>query len=124
MLLCYKVILIYNDIMQISTKSFKIIILAILVIGILLRIFHFVQNNSFYWDEVALYNNIKNNDFGMLLKNLDCLQACAVFFLIFSKFMYELIKSSTQYNIDLFLRILPLTCSIVSIFVFCSLWSD
>ena len=101
--------------MQISTKFFKIIILAILVIGILLRILHFVQNNSFYGDEVALYNNIKNNDFGMLLKNLDFVQACPVFFLIFSKFMYELIKSSTQYNIDLFLRILPLTCSIVSI---------
>jgi len=98
--------------------AFNIILLIIAIFGIVIRLIHLIQNNAFYGDEIALYNNVKDKNYFELLQNLNFTQTSPVFFLFFSKIIFELTNLMPQYSIDLFLRLLPFVCGVLSIFVF------
>lgn len=111
----------YNKLMKVlfrKSNKYNIGIICIAVLAIIIRLLHLFYNQSFYGDEIALYNNIRDYGYIELLKGLHSVQAAPPVFLLIEKFVFELYKNQTQFIIDFSLRLLPFICGVLSIFAF------
>ena len=101
-----------------NKNKYNILLILIAVIAVTIRLIHLLNNSMFYGDEVNLLNNVKLLGYKELIKGLDSVQASPPVFLIISKFVYELFKNSSSYTLDLYLRIFPFICGIISLVLF------
>lgn len=94
-------------------KLVKILPGFIIAFGAVLRFAQFVFNRSVTEGEAALAINIINRSYAGLLRPLDLVQAAPYGFLVIQKFILNLFG-----NNDYSLRIFPVLCGLVSLFVF------
>ena len=87
--------------------------LALVVIGILLRLWQYLSNASLWIDEAALARNIIDRPVGPLLGPLDYAQVAPPGFLLIQKAAINIVGSS-----EYALRFFPLACSITALVVF------
>ena len=79
-------------------------------VGIALRLYAFVVNNSLFVDEAALTRNILDRPWRMLLVPLDFAQVAPPGFLLTEKAVVTMFGSSEQA-----LRLFPLICGLASV---------
>lgn len=99
-------------------KFYKIAFISILWAGILLRIFVYCRNISFWGDEASIALNLINKSYLELFKGLDYLQVAPPGFLILSKFILNIFNPKIDYIRDLLLRFFPFVFSCLSLLVF------
>ena len=97
---------------------YRTIIILIIGLGCMLRLFLYLQNRSFIFDETALALNVIQKHYTDLTGSLLYVQAAPPFFLLISKVISSIFASCNVYFQDLALRFLPLLMGILSIFVF------
>ena len=97
---------------------YRAIIILIIGLGCMLRLFLYLQNRSFIFDETALALNVIQKHYTDLTGSLLYVQAAPPFFLLISKVISSIFASCNVYLQDLALRFLPLLMGILSIFVF------
>ena len=93
-------------------------IIAIVILGILIRCFAYFRNISFWGDEAALALNIMNKSYLELFKGLDYLQVAPPMFLVMSKFFFFFLNPVYDCLRDLLLRWLPAAAGIAAIPLF------
>jgi len=82
----------------------------LILIGISIRVYHYLVNRSLWLDEAMLANNIINRDFSQLLETLDRRQIAPIGFLLVQK------TSSLLFGVNEFaFRLFPLLCGVFSI---------
>ena len=86
---------------------------SVIAVGIALRVTRYLANRSLWGDEGALALNIINKPVRDLLKPLDYLQGAPTGFLLAEKAVVELLGDD-----ELALRLFPLACGILSLFLF------
>lgn len=91
----------------------KTIAYFLIAIGIFLRLAHYFSNRSLWLDEAMVSLNIINKPFISLLGPLDRNQAAPIGFLFVEKFLVCLLG-----NNEYVLRLIPLSCGILSILLF------
>ncbi|WEK21217.1 MAG: glycosyltransferase family 39 protein [Candidatus Pedobacter colombiensis] len=102
-----------KDINQ-NDKKISVIILIILLIGVGLRLFHYLYNRSLWMDEVYLCSSfIHMNYVDLATKTLDYGQKAPIGFLWLTKFVVNLIGFN-----EMALRAIPLIAGITSLFIF------
>ncbi len=94
----------------ITSRTF---IYAILCFGIILRLAQYAFNRSLWFDESLLALNIVNRSAADLLKPLDYNQGAPVGFLLIEKLSVGIFGVS-----DYSLRLFPLVCGVISLFLF------
>lgn len=99
-------------------KFYKIAFISILWAGILLRIFVYCRNISFWGDEASIALNLMSKSYLELFKGLDYLQVAPPGFLILSKFILNIFNPKIDYIRDLLLRFFPFVFSCLSLLVF------
>jgi len=92
---------------------FKIISISLIVLGITIRLHHFIMNRSIWLDEAMLSNNIINRSYIQLLQPLDDRQIAPIGFLMVQKFFISTFGVS-EYS----LRAFPTFAGILSIILF------
>lgn len=104
--------------MNISVKKYlgSLLILLIVLIGIFLRTYVYLQDVSFFHDEGGLALNLIERSYGQLFFHLDYCQQAPPFFLVMSKFMISKFGVS-----ELVLRFMPYLFSVASLILFSSL---
>ncbi len=96
-----------------------ILLFAVIFAGIFLRFKLFLFNQSFYFDEVLLANNIINSNFADFFAPLDYVQISPPFFMIISKFILNISGCSGDIFLrDLILRLFPFLCSVFAVILF------
>jgi hypothetical protein len=85
----------------------------IISIGILLRFLQYLANHSLWIDESRLALNIVNKSFSELLEPLELMQMAPFGFLFVEKLLVQSFG-----NTEYILRLFPLICAIISIFLF------
>ena len=96
-----------------TIDKFKIINFGMILIGVILRLYLYFLNRSFWLDECNLANNL-DLPFKSLAYNLDFNQSAPFLFLVFSKVMFLFFNSYSE----LALRFLPLIASLLGLFLF------
>ena len=91
----------------------KYLIWLLAGIAIAERLFQYLVNRSLWVDEAALASNILNRSYSELLEPLEYIQCAPIGFLMIEKFFVELIGKN-----EYALRLFPLICGILSIFLF------
>src|SRR5690348_8234454 len=91
----------------------KGIILLVVIIGLALSVIQFIYNRSLWGDEAAVALNIINKSHADLLRPMDYNQVAPILFLQIEKLFSELIPNS-EYG----LRLYPLLCFLLSLFLF------
>ena len=81
--------------------------------GVIVRIIQYSFNRSLWLDEAALASSIVTRSYGGLLGGLDYNQIAPIGFLFAEKFFILLFG-----NNEFALRVFPLLCGVVSIFLF------
>ena len=104
--------------MQAEKKIYNYGIIAIVILGILIRCFAYFRNLSFWGDEAALGLNIMNKSYYELFKGLDYLQVAPPMFLVISKFLYQTFNPVYDCLRDLLLRWLSAAAGIAAIPLF------
>ena len=99
-------------------KVYKISLITIFIIGIFLRLFLLFQNNSMFYDEVVLMLNILNKRYIELLGHLDYYQVAPPLFLLATKLLVNIFKTSNLYLQDLIPKLIPFISGILSILAF------
>ena len=99
-------------------KFYKLALISIFAAGILLRIFVYCRNISFWGDEASIALNLMNKSYLELFKGLDYLQVAPPGFLILSKFILNIFNPKIDYIRDLLLRFFPFVFSCLSLLVF------
>lgn len=99
-------------------KFYKLALISIFAAGILLRIFVYCRNISFWGDEASIALNLINKSYLELFKGLDYLQVAPPGFLILSKFILNIFNPKIDYIRDLLLRFFPFVFSCLSLLVF------
>lgn len=99
-------------------KFYKLALISIFAVGILLRIFVYCRNISFWGDEASIALNLINKSYLELFKGLDYLQVAPPGFLILSKFILNIFNPKIDYIRDLLLRFFPFVFSCLSLLVF------
>lgn len=99
-------------------KFYKLALISIFAAGILLRIFVYCRNISFWGDEASVALNLMNKSYLELFKGLDYLQVAPPGFLILSKFILNIFNPKIDYIRDLLLRFFPFVFSCLSLLVF------
>lgn len=84
--------------------------LALISLGIIIRLYHFLLNRSLWLDEAMLSNNIINRNFMQLLEPMDQRQVAPIGFLYVQKFLTIMFGTS-----EYVLRIFPLIAGILSV---------
>lgn len=102
-----------------TIDKFKIINFGMILIGVILRLYLYFLNRSFWLDECNLANNL-DLPFKSLAYNLDFNQSAPFLFLVFSKVMFLFFNSYSE----LALRFLPLIASILGLFLFYFILKD
>jgi hypothetical protein len=82
-------------------------------LGIILRLRKYFSNRSLWTDEAAIALNIINRSFNELLQPLDYGQTAPIGFVFIEKILVNLLGNS-----EYVLRLYPLLCGIISIFLF------
>lgn len=98
---------------MIQNKITSRLVIFFIILGLITRLHQFFYNKSLWLDEASLALNIVERDCSQLLQSLDHNQMAPIGFLVISKWIGNL----TEYA-DWGLRIYPLLCSIVSLFLF------
>jgi len=94
-------------------NNIQLVSYFLMLIGILIRIYHYLVNRSLWLDEAMLSNNIINRDFSKLIEVLDNRQIAPIGFLLLQKI------STLIFGVNEFaLRLFPLLCGIFSIVLF------
>lgn len=104
------------DVVAVPSKPVKwadYVSVALILVGIGLRIYQWLLNRSLWRDECYLAVNIVERGFGELHKPLEYSQSAPYLFLVASKCMVSVFGTS-----ELVLRFIPLTASILSLWVF------
>ncbi len=101
-----------------SERLYKYGLVAIFVIGVLLRCVLFIQNASLWGDEAALAFNVCNKSYRELFGGLDILQASPVGFTLMVKFLLNSINPQSDYARDFILRVIPFISGILVIPIF------
>ncbi len=92
-----------------SDILYIVILLFVIMLGFYLRIKLFLLNPGLHHDEANLALNMMEHSYFDLFGPLDRNQVCPPFFLIFSKFIYNLVKFNYCAGFsDMLLKILPL----------------
>lgn len=99
----------------------KVLIVAIFMVGIVLRIAFYLKNPSLWVDEASLVSNILEKSYIELFKGLDYLQVSPPGFTVLVKSLTVFISPESLYAKDLVLRFLPFISGILAIPVFYSL---
>ena len=99
-------------------KFYKLALISIFAAGILLRLFVYCRNISFWGDEASIALNLINKSYLELFKGLDYLQVAPPGFLILSKFILNIFNPKIDYIRDLLLRFFPFVFSCLSLLVF------
>ena len=97
----------------IDNFNFRNASIFLIILGISIRLFHFLLNRSLWLDEAMLSNNIINRNYLQLLQPLDERQIAPVGFLMVQKFMISTFGVS-EYS----LRAFPTLAGILSIILF------
>ena len=92
---------------------FLLLVFIIMMAGTYIRFILLFHSPSFFSDEVSLLLNIQEKTFLELFLPLDHSQCCPPLFLIFAKIIYFYGGLN-----EFFLRVIPFTASILSIFLF------
>jgi hypothetical protein len=98
---------------KIDNFNFRIVSISLIILGISIRIYHFLLNRSLWLDEAMLSNNIVNRDYLQLLQPLDERQIAPIGFLMVQKFLVNTFGVS-EYS----LRAFPTLAGIISIIFF------
>ena len=101
-----------------TDKYYRLLLILIFAAGILIRLYYYVQNNSFWYDEASLAINVVNGSYKSLFSGLQLMQACPPGFTVSVKFLLDLIHPKNIYIRDLLLRLIPFVCGVASIFAF------
>ena len=110
-----------------NKNIYKLGLIIIFSLGILIRLYAFFRNISFWRDEACLALNIFERSYSELFKGLDYLQVAPPMFLICSKFLYSLFNPISDYFRDMVLRLIPMVSGIAAIPLFyklINLWSN
>ena len=99
-------------------KFYKLALISIFAAGILLRIFVYCRNISFFFVVASIALNLINKSYLELFKGLDYLQVAPPGFLILSKFILNIFNPKIDYIRDLLLRFFPFVFSCLSLLVF------
>lgn len=99
----------------ISKKWDKILIIFIFVVGILFRLYFYLQNSSLWFDEAGLAMNLITKSYKSLLGGLDYLQAAPAGFCLMEKVLIDIFKTNNDMYRDYILRLLPLLAGILSL---------
>lgn len=100
-------------IINLKKHLWSLLIFTIVLIGIFLRVYVYLQNVSFFHDEGGLALNLLEKSYGQLFFKLDYNQQAPPLFLILSKFMVSEFGVS-----ELALRFMPCCFSIASLILF------
>ncbi len=92
---------------------FRIAAYLLILLGITIRIYHYLINRSLWLDEAMLSNNIIARNFAGLLEPLDSRQIAPIGFLYVQK-IFTILFGENEYA----LRLLPLLCGILSVIFF------
>jgi hypothetical protein len=97
-----------------QNKTLNLLVYVFLIVGLLLRLFHFFNNRSLWMDEVYLSTSlVKMNYVQLVTTPLYYQQKAPIGFLLAVKFFVNLFG-----NKEIYLRIVPLISGIVSMFLF------
>lgn len=96
-----------------NLNNFEKLSIALIFIGVAIRIYHYIVNRSLWLDEALLSNNIISRDFAGLLTPLDDRQIAPIGFLFFQK-LSLIIFGQNEYA----LRLFSLICGIASLPLF------
>ena len=99
-------------------KLYNITLLFIFVAGIVLRLYLYLKNQTLWYDEAALAENILSKSYFELFKGLDFLQAAPACFNIMVKAFYDFCHPQNAFSRDLVLRFIPFVSGILSLPVF------
>lgn len=105
--------LIKNETITKKDRFQKIVIESVLFVGVILPLIQFIYNRSIWLDEAYLSLNIINKSYFELFQPLEYLQIAPILFLIIEKFFSEQIPNS-----EIGLRLFPLICYLISLFLF------
>ncbi|HXU28003.1 MAG TPA: hypothetical protein VN698_12305, partial [Bacteroidia bacterium] len=94
-------------------KKLHQVTIAVMLLGVALSLIQFLYNRSIWLDEAMLSLNIINRSYIQLLTPLDSLQVAPIGFLFIEKF-FSLSIPNSEYG----LRLFPLLCFWVSIYLF------
>ena len=97
---------------------YKLALISIFAASILLRIFVYCRNISFWGDEASIALNLMNKSYLELFKGLDYLQVAPPGFLILSKFILNIFNPKIDYIRDLLLRFFPFVFSCLALVCF------
>ncbi len=100
----------YNKIYGLNYKTLSIVLI---LLGIVIRLYHFFLNRSLWLDEATLSNNIVSRNYLQLLMPLDDKQIAPIGFIFIQKFLIS-IFGVNEYA----LRALPVLAGILSIILF------
>ena len=107
-----------NKFQFLKNASFDYGIVFVIILGIIVRLYAYLKNISFWHDEAALALNIINKNYFELFKGLDYLQVAPPAFLVVSKFLYENIHTNSLFARDLLFRFIPMISGIIAIPLF------
>ena len=93
--------------------SFNIGIILLFVVGIVLRLFFYIKNQSLWFDEAGLAMNFITKTYSELFNGLDYLQAAPAGFCILSKFMIDVFDFNSDVWRDYILKLIPLISGIL-----------
>ena len=104
---------------------FNFLIISIMLLGVFLRLKGLLINPSMWHDECGLAFNILNKNYHDFFGVLRFHQTAPPFFMIAAKFMVNLFNVSNSIGTcDLILRLIPFSCSVLSIWVFYLICKD
>ncbi len=98
----------------ITMYNSHLFIWLILLSGVIVRLRQYLYNRSLWLDEASLALNIIERDYSGFFKPLAYGQAAPPFFMVLTEFVTDIFNSNSEF----FLRLVPLICGLLSLFLF------
>ena len=93
-----------------SDQRTRWLVLAIVVVGVALRLAIYLHGKILWIDEAMLALNVAERSYAQLLERLDCMQVAPPIFLIISRFMFV-----SWGHLEYALRLFPLICGSITL---------
>jgi len=98
---------------KINEQNFQTLSILLIVLGSVIRLYHFILNRSLWLDEAVLSNNIINRSYLDLLQQLDNKQIAPIGFIFIQKILVNILGVN-----EYAFRLLPTITGILSIIIF------